>query len=289
MKGPVAVRLRWLLGGAALAALSIWVATALAGSGIGAVFNLGQTNTVNAQSTLTGSTSNPQLKVINQGSSAGVRAEAGGNGVVGIHTGGSGDGSGVFGQTGSSNANSAGVTGKNTAGGAGLSAVVNASVPPLKVNSTARVPFLNADYVDGRHANGLLRVASVEDASELGGSFTPWRSVSINAPTSGFVLLTGSGSAKTDSASCNPCRFYARFRDPSQDLTRSFGQVTSVGHGSSQKQFAALTDIWVVPVSAGAHSFVFEYQMFPTGAPVEPSNVMVSALFVPFDGQGNGP
>jgi hypothetical protein len=53
--------------GAALAALVLTTTTALAGSGVGGVFNLGQTNTVNQKSTLTGATSDPELIVQNTG------------------------------------------------------------------------------------------------------------------------------------------------------------------------------------------------------------------------------
>ena len=47
----------------ALAAVLITTTSALAGSGVGGVFNLGQTNTVNGTSVLTGSSAGPQLKV----------------------------------------------------------------------------------------------------------------------------------------------------------------------------------------------------------------------------------
>jgi len=49
-------------------AFLITTTSALAGSGAGGVFNLGQTNTVNAKSTLTGATSDPELLVQNTGS-----------------------------------------------------------------------------------------------------------------------------------------------------------------------------------------------------------------------------
>ena len=50
----------------ACAAVLITTTTALGGSGVGDVFNLGQANTVNAESSLTGSTSGgPQLRVEN--------------------------------------------------------------------------------------------------------------------------------------------------------------------------------------------------------------------------------
>jgi hypothetical protein len=61
-------RLRWPLLAAAGAALILCTTTALAGSGVGGTFNLGQTNTVDAQSVLTGNPgSAAQLKVQNTG------------------------------------------------------------------------------------------------------------------------------------------------------------------------------------------------------------------------------
>ncbi|HEX8102196.1 MAG TPA: hypothetical protein VF533_06280 [Solirubrobacteraceae bacterium] len=49
------------------AAVMTSATAALAGTGIGAVFNLGQTNTVNARSTLDGSVDDAQLAVGNTG------------------------------------------------------------------------------------------------------------------------------------------------------------------------------------------------------------------------------
>jgi hypothetical protein len=177
---PSLRKLRWPLVGAAAGVLA-GGATALAGSGVGGVFNLGVDNVVSASTRLSGSTpSNPQLLVGNDAGAPAIKGESpnigvkgsstggtgvngssnGGAGVVGLHASASGANPGVSGQTNSTDPNSAGVIGRNTAGGPGLSAIVSSqAVPPLKVSSTARVPFLNADYVDGRHANGLLRVA----------------------------------------------------------------------------------------------------------------------------------
>ena len=59
--------------GAALAIVALFGGTAIAGTGVGAVFNLGQTNTVNGQSVLTGSTPNgAALKIDNTGTAAGA-------------------------------------------------------------------------------------------------------------------------------------------------------------------------------------------------------------------------
>jgi hypothetical protein len=75
-------RLRGPLLGAAAAVLVLGAATALAGSGVGAVFNLGQTNTVNGTSALTGTTSGAQLQVVNNGGGTAVQANVSGNTVA---------------------------------------------------------------------------------------------------------------------------------------------------------------------------------------------------------------
>jgi trimeric autotransporter adhesin len=167
----------YLLAGA-LAAILMTTTSALAGSGVGSVFNLGQVNTVNAQSTLTGNPgASPLLRVTSSGTAATIRADAGsgpaingvstsgtgqfgqsstGYGLQGVHTASTGANSGVFGQTSSTDPGSAGVTGRNTAGGPGLQAIVNSnSIAPLKVNSTAKVVNLNADLLDGLDSTGL--------------------------------------------------------------------------------------------------------------------------------------
>ena len=69
------------VGGAVLA-----VTAAIAGSGVGSVFNLGQTNTVNARTLLQGNTTVQQLHVVNQSTAAGsvgMFGTAGGTGMWG--------------------------------------------------------------------------------------------------------------------------------------------------------------------------------------------------------------
>jgi hypothetical protein len=56
-----------LISGAAGVAVLLAITAATSGTGVGAVFNLGQTNKVNATSTLTGKTHSPMLTVINSG------------------------------------------------------------------------------------------------------------------------------------------------------------------------------------------------------------------------------
>jgi hypothetical protein len=129
---------------------------ALAGTGVGGIFNLGVQNTVDAQSTLKGSVSGAaQLRVENGSSGFGVFGlSTSGKGVYGKHSATTGGEPGVQGETAS--AAGAGVVGRNTGGGPGLSAFVNPGNPPLSVNSSTRVANLNADLVDGKNSTAFL-------------------------------------------------------------------------------------------------------------------------------------
>jgi hypothetical protein len=170
------LRLRWmtlgLVGGILVAST-----TALAGSGVGGVFNLGQGNTVDAQTSLTGNPGgSPELKVTSTGTAAAVRGVAtngvgtngistagvgqqgvsnSGTGALGTHANTTGTSPGVQGETNSTDPAGAGVVGKNNGGGPGLRAIVNAGAPPLAVNSSVKVSNLNADLLDGLDSAAL--------------------------------------------------------------------------------------------------------------------------------------
>jgi hypothetical protein len=166
----------YLLAGA-LAAILMTTTSALAGSGVGSVFNLGQVNTVDAQTSLTGNPGGmPELKVTSTGTAAAVRGVAvngigtngistsgvgqqglsdSGIGTLGTHGNTTGSSPGVQGETNSTDPAGAGVVGKNTGGGPGLKAIVNAGAPPLSVNSSGKVTNLNADLLDGLDSTGL--------------------------------------------------------------------------------------------------------------------------------------
>jgi len=85
--------------------------SALAGTGVGATFNRGRTNPVNAVSKLVGSVAAPSLQIDNN--SANTSATA-------------------------------------------LELQVEAGKPPMKVNSQAKVAFLNADKIDGQDAGAFM-------------------------------------------------------------------------------------------------------------------------------------
>ena len=65
--------------GSVVAVVVLMAATALSGTGIGAVFNLGKANTVNRTSSLSGATKGKMLQVTNKGSGAalGLKVKAG--------------------------------------------------------------------------------------------------------------------------------------------------------------------------------------------------------------------
>jgi hypothetical protein len=144
---------------------------AFAGSGVGGVFNLGQSNSVDAQTKLTGSTAGTaQLQVSNTNAGAGaigmrannsstaaaVQGESSstGTGVYGIST----NGFGVLAQ--SSSATSAALKAQNSGGGTAGSFVVNAGVTPFKVSSSTKVASLNADELDGLDSSALQKRVS---------------------------------------------------------------------------------------------------------------------------------
>jgi hypothetical protein len=172
-------KLRGTLLGAVATALALATTTALAGSGVGGVFNLGQANSVDAPTSLSGNPgANPQLRLVNGGTGAALRAESqsgigvngtsvsgtgqfgqsqSGIGLQGVHTDAVGTNPGIEGKTNSADPTGAGVIGRNTGGGPGLKAIVNAGAPPLAVNSQIKVANLNADLLDGIDSPSLQK------------------------------------------------------------------------------------------------------------------------------------
>src|SRR5262245_50649910 len=108
-----------LVGGIA-GAFVVGGASALAGTGVGSIFNLGQPNNANAPTSLQGAVSqSPQLSVTNNGTGAALRASS------------------------------------TTAPALNLD--VAPGVAPLRVNSGTRVTNLNADLLDGKDSTALAK------------------------------------------------------------------------------------------------------------------------------------
>jgi hypothetical protein len=154
---------------ALLALLAALSGVAVAGTGDN--FILGRANTAGKQTSLTGQTANPMLRVENTSTDGNAR------GVVGIVSAPSAaaGSAGVAGTTASTDPGSVGVLAKNTGGGPALMAAVNPGVPPLAVSSSAKVANLNADQLDGLSSSQFVRG---------GGSISSIHAV-FNAPSGG--------------------------------------------------------------------------------------------------------
>jgi hypothetical protein len=122
----------------------IMAGTAVAGSGIGGVFNLGRTNTVNYVTTLVGSYASRLLQVTNTStSSAAVGAQI------------------------------------RASYGTPLQLIGSTSKPPFTTNSAVKVPYLNADRLDYLDSTQFQR-ANAAAGGDLTGAY-PGPSIAANA------------------------------------------------------------------------------------------------------------
>ncbi|MDQ2983302.1 MAG: hypothetical protein M3R70_05175 [Actinomycetota bacterium] len=118
------------------AAVVMTATAALAGTGVGGIFNLGQSNTVDGTSGLSGTTAGPQLNVANSGAAASSQ--------------------GIAGYTNSSKA--AAIYARNNGGGPAAAFSVLAGKAPFAVTpSSGKVASLNSDLLDGLDATSFLR------------------------------------------------------------------------------------------------------------------------------------
>jgi hypothetical protein len=205
-------RLRAPLFGAVAAALVLCTATALAGSGVGGIFNLGQTNTVNGTSTLTGTSAGEQLKVTN-GSTL--------SGAAGIYAG-------------SGSATGAAVQGVNLKGGPALQATVKTTAPPLKVNSSTKVVNLNADQLDGFDSS-VFSHRQIPSAGNMQGLSTvgdvgQYTSATVGEDGLGLISYYDATNKRLMVAHCSNLACTSVTRTPID--TGGFGEYTSIALGS---------------------------------------------------------
>jgi hypothetical protein len=115
-------------------ALLAGATVALAGSGVGGVFNLGVSNSVDAKTTLTGASPGIQLQVTNTSttpSTSGLAVNSASGATTGVFT--------------------------NNGGGSAGGFFVNPGVKPFTVNSQTKVGNLNADLLDGLDSPALQK------------------------------------------------------------------------------------------------------------------------------------
>ena len=169
------------------------------------------------------------------------------------------------------------------AAGLALDLQVKPGNPALAVNTSSRIPRLNADYLDGRHASSLVRaaVASTANAPNADGEIL---TVEVEAPTPGMLLMEASVDVfgvTHDAFNCvlslDGAWVTGTWRSIVVHDRTGFGEVDN---GSEN----CATDGGTT-VTAGTHTIAFEINALDavtTGL----GEAALWALFVPFDGSG---
>jgi len=248
------------VGLAVILALTVGLAsTALAGTGIGARFQLGQTNTVNAITKLVGSVAGPSLQIDNNSTNAAATA---------------------------------------------LDLQVEAGKAPMKVNSEGKVANLNADKIDNLDSSAFLPAAGkASDADKLDGmdstqilplvrsqkdgfpagasptsaNSATLNTVSINAPTDGFLVIWGSTYLVNQSS--NDMGFITEARlDGNSTAARGDSFINGETNQHSSQTSAVNT---TQPVSAGAHTVTLEANRYQGSGPWFHDGNNLSVMFVP--------
>lgn len=140
----------------------------------------------------------------------------------------------------------------------------------------------NAGTVGGYAPNGLTRVARATQTSTvaLTSSYQTLATLSITAPSSGFVLVNST--VKVQSVNC-PCLGTARLRDVVANGAVSSTTAAAVDTNTPQEP---MSTTWVFPVAAaGTQTCVLEaYQA--SGVAMNALDGVVTAVFVPFGSTG---
>ena len=137
--------------GGIVAGAVILAGSAVAGSGIGGVFNLGQTNSVNHSSVLAGATAGTQAVFYNASTATNAAGAA------------------VYGKS----ATAPALQAANLGSGPALGLSVAAGHAPFTVNSATKIANLNADRLDGLDSSQLQAKLTVEAWHEVGTAGQP--------------------------------------------------------------------------------------------------------------------
>jgi hypothetical protein len=206
--------LRGVVLGSVTAALVLSASAALAGTGVGGIFNLGKTNTVDQSSSLTGSSSGSQLVVSNISTSSGTR---------GLSVSGASSAAALFAHNGA---------------GPAAAFMSSTGTAPFTVNSSRRVLNLNADMVDGLHGSSLVK----------GGGWlvSNHRTLAVGTTFSTILTLPGIGAIQASCATPGP-NSYFNFLDGSSTKYDATWDVEGAGPGELGGSFGFTTDTTTSP------------------------------------------
>jgi hypothetical protein len=149
----------------------------------------------------------------------------------------------------------------------------------------------NADTLNGYHANGLIRTAlgvgpafpSTVVLGSCGATETSVAQVSISAPGAGYVVVSGSVTARNGGTG-GTTRVHLF---PSTGPLSSY-IYASVGSGAGAAVLQTLSSHWVYQV-AGAGTFTVDLRACTFAAGTDAFGGQLNAVYAPFGAAGTGP
>jgi hypothetical protein len=172
----------------------------------------------------------------------------------------------------------------NTAGGALLDLRNGGAAAPMLVDSNRRVFRFNADEVDGRDANELIRVAydATTDATDGNGAIA---TATIDVPRRGLLVMSGTvdASGTPPSYDLYTCRLTVDGNVVAGTEMHSIIHGFS-GHTANNSENCATTGVH--PVAAGSRQVTLEIAYW-NGAVLNDASLW--AMYVPFGHTGSPP
>ncbi len=178
---------------------------------------------------------------------------------------------------------------RNTGAGPALDLIVPGGEAPLTVNSKTRVPLLNVDRVDNRHANELIRVEhtispEIDEAIFNGSSAADLLTLHITAPRRGTLVIgagTDASGAADDHYTCTVK--LNGFLVPGANRTARVHWFGLNHTDNSQEDCHTTT---ATDVDAGTHKI--DFHVFGRNT-VAFHSAALWVMYVPFDGTGAVP
>ncbi len=142
----------------------------------------------------------------------------------------------------------------------------------------------NADKVDGRHANQLVRATTIRDTAVVdnfdSGTYATMTSKSVKVPTKGILLVWGTISAARDASDPDQGILNARIRIGTDSTTEQ--NVVLENNGVND---GSLAISGAIPVTQGPKTVILEARELSAGMAFI-VNKSITTLFVPFGNDG---
>jgi hypothetical protein len=154
--------------------------------------------------------------------------------------------------------------------------------------SSDKTPVVNADRLDGLHANWINRVAV---ANSTGGQAIPGfpdfvtsGTVSITAPAAGYVLINVSATVRNEGCTNTVCHVAGNVRH------NQTGTTTNLQWESILAGLGSMSWNHVVPVQFGVNTFSLRLQRTVGGnGTLQTWGSYLTAQYVPFNAVGDAP